>query len=116
MNGSSLRAMPLCWVLIVLLLALAAAPSGVAQEDGRALFDGYGCYQCHGHEGQGGAAPRIAPSPYPYEAFERLVRHPANEMPAYAPAALSDETLRAIYRYVRSVSEPPTIADVPLLR
>ena len=102
-------------VSLSIVLALGVAPA-VAQDNGRALFDGYGCYQCHGHLGQGGAAPRIAPSPYPYEAFARLVRRPANEMPAYAPAVLSDETLRAIYRYVRAVPEPPAVADVPLLR
>ena len=44
------------------------------------------------------------------------MRRPANEMPAYAPAALSDETLRAIYRYVREVPEPPPAADIALLR
>jgi mono/diheme cytochrome c family protein len=116
MNRSSLRAVSLGWVSVSVALVLASARLGQAQENGRALFDGYGCYQCHGHEGQGGAAPRIAPSLYPYEAFERLVRRPANEMPAYAPAALSDETLRAIYRYVREVPEPPKVVDIPLLR
>ena len=76
-------------------------------ERGRALFASYGCYQCHGYVGQGGAARRIVGNSYPYEAFERLVRHPANEMPAYAPSVLSDATLRAIYAYVMSIPRQP---------
>ena len=80
------------------------------------LFERNGCYQCHGYAGQGGAAPRIAPSRYPLEAFAALVRRPANEMPAYAPALLSDADLAAIYDYVRSIAEPPALADLPLLR
>jgi mono/diheme cytochrome c family protein len=97
---------------------LSAAVAAHAQDAdrGRALYDANGCYQCHGHAGQGGAAARIAPSPYPLEAFAQLVRRPANEMPAYAAAVLSDTDLEAIYRYVRSVPEPPAIADIPALR
>jgi ubiquinol-cytochrome c reductase cytochrome c subunit len=85
--------------------------------DGEASFVTNGCYQCHGYQGQGGAAgPRIAPTAYPYEAFARLVRRPPNEMPAYAAESLSDETLRAIYGYVRSLPEPPPAPDIALLR
>jgi ubiquinol-cytochrome c reductase cytochrome c subunit len=81
-------------------------------ERGREWFASYGCYQCHGYSGQGGAARRLAPSPYPYEAFERLVRRPANEMPAYAPSVLSDETLRAIYAYVMSIPRQPYVEEI----
>ena len=87
--------------------AIASAARAQDVERGRALFASYGCYQCHGYVGQGGAARRVAGNPYPYEAFERLVRHPANEMPAYAPAVLSDEALRAIYAYVMSIPRQP---------
>lgn len=100
------------------MLALASATALHAQDAGRGreLYDANGCYQCHGYAGQGGAAARIAPSPYPFEAFAQLVRRPANEMPAYAAAVLSDADLQAIYRYVRSVPEPPAVADIPALR
>jgi mono/diheme cytochrome c family protein len=95
-----------------------SAGASLAQDAdrGRTLFDANGCYQCHGYAGQGGAALRIAPSPYPFEAFARLVRRPGNEMPAYAATVLSDADLQAIYRYVRSVPEPPAVADIPALR
>jgi ubiquinol-cytochrome c reductase cytochrome c subunit len=100
------------------LMTLMAAASAHAQSanDGRALFVANGCYQCHGFVGQGGAAPRIAPTAYPYEAFAGLVRRPANEMPAYAPQALGDDALRAIYAYLRSIPEPPPLVDIAILR
>lgn len=88
-----------------------------AATDGASLYTAYGCYQCHGYQGQGGVAgPRIAPSPYPYPAFAQLVRRPANVMPAYAAGVLSDETLRAIFDYVRGVEEPAALEDIPALR
>ncbi len=81
---------------------------------GRALFTVNQCWQCHGYEGQGGAAVRIAPTLYPFAAFARFVRH-TNLMPAYSPNVLSDDQLRLIYEYVRSVPEPPAVEDIPEL-
>ena len=36
-------------------------------------------------------------------------------MPAYSPNVLSDEDLRLIYEYVRSIPEPPSLEDIPEL-
>lgn len=92
--------------------------SGMAQdtvEQGRALFESHQCWQCHGYVGQGGTAGvRIAPTVYPFEAFAQLVRH-TNLMPAYSPNVLSDENLRLIWEYVRSIPEPPALEDIPEL-
>ena len=83
--------------------------------DGRALYVSQQCWQCHGYEGQGGVAgDRIAPTRYPYEAFARLVRY-TNLMPAYSPKVLSDEELRQIYDYVRSIPESPPLEEIPEL-
>ena len=107
-------------VQFTLAVIVVSSPSLTSAQDssaeGRVLFDAYGCFQCHGHEGQGGAALRIAPSLYPFEVFSQLVRRPSNEMPAYSPVLLSDDDLQAIYRYVRSMPEPPALADIPMLR
>lgn len=89
-----------------------------AQEarNGEQLYVAYGCYQCHGYEGQGGVAgPRIGPSPYPFIAFATLVRRPANVMPAYAPSVLDDATLETIYQYVLTRPQPADDADIELL-
>jgi len=87
----------------------------LAASEGRALYVAQQCWQCHGFEGQGGAAVRIAPTLYPFEVFAQRVRH-TDLMPAYSPNVLSDEQLRKIYEFVRSVPEPPAVEDIPELR
>jgi mono/diheme cytochrome c family protein len=81
---------------------------------GGELFLTYQCWQCHGYEGQGGGAPRVAPTQYPFEAFVRFVRYP-NIMPAYPTELLTDDDLRSIYEYLRSIPEPPPVEDIPAL-
>ena len=107
-------------VLAAALLAVFSV-AGTAQEPaadasaGQALYESHQCWQCHGHQGQGGTAGlRIAPTLYPFEAFAQLVRH-TNLMPAYSPNVLSDEQLRQIYEFVRSIPEPPALEDIPEL-
>jgi mono/diheme cytochrome c family protein len=96
-------------------VTVTAQESDQSGMDGQELYLSYQCWQCHGYEGQGGAAARIVPAAYPFEAFVRFVRHP-NLMPAYTPALLSDDKLRRIYDYVRSIPEPPPLEDIPALR
>ena len=84
-------------------------------EEGLALYISQQCWQCHGYEGQGSVAGvRLAPTRLPFEAFARLVRV-TNLMPAYSPKVLSDEQLRLIYAYVRSIPEPPPLEEIPEL-
>ena len=88
-------------------------------EAGRALFMKNGCYSCHGTVGQGGergAAPRIAPDPYPYEAFKILVRQPREAMPRFDVRFLSDEQLQLIHRYLASIPLSRPAAEIPQLR
>ena len=84
-------------------------------ETGKKLFISYGCWQCHGFEGQGGAAgPRLAPAPLPFTAFSRIVRRPPNQMPAYPAKLVSDSDLTLIHAYLTSRPAPPQ--NIPLLR
>jgi len=108
------------WSLLVLgvagvVCAGIAQPQEAADEAGAALFVANGCWQCHGYEGQGGEAVRIAPSAYPFEAFLQFVRRPANVMPAYSSETLDDTDLRQIYDYVQSRPQPTPIEQIPLL-
>jgi ubiquinol-cytochrome c reductase cytochrome c subunit len=94
--------------------AAAAEPSAA---NGRVLFVKVGCYQCHGYQGQGGAAgPRIAPEPVPFEGLAAFVRTSSGEMPPYPASLLSDSDLADIYAYLQSIPRPPALADVPLLK
>jgi cytochrome c553 len=92
-----------------------AAPAGNAA-NGRKLFIGVGCYQCHGYEAQGSTAtgPRLGPSPLPYAALSRYVRRPAGQMPPYTQKVVSDANLADIYAFLQSL--PPRAADPALLK
>jgi ubiquinol-cytochrome c reductase cytochrome c subunit len=93
-----------------------AAPAGNA-DTGKKLYVSVGCYQCHGYEGQGGAAgPRLAPRPLPYAGFSRYVRRPTNQMPPYTERLVPDADLAHIYAYLQSRPMPPAAATIPLLQ
>ena len=105
-------------------LTCAAAP-GLAQttadevERGRQLYMSNGCFSCHGTVGQGGersGAPRLAPDPYPFEAFSAMVRRPREAMPRYDPRFVSDEQLQTIHRYLASIAKGPAAKDIPQLQ
>ena len=96
--------------------AAPAAPAGNA-DTGKKLYVSVGCYQCHGYEGQGGAAgPRLAPRPLPYAGFSRYVRRPTNQMPPYTERLVPDTDLAHIYAYLQSRPTPPAAATIPLLQ
>jgi mono/diheme cytochrome c family protein len=96
--------------------AAAAAPQGDAAK-GKANFERVGCYQCHGHQGQGGReGPRIAdPVPLAWPALQAWVRTTSGDMPPYTPKVLSDAELIDIYAYLQSVPKAPDFKAIPLL-
>jgi len=99
------------------LLAAGFARAEPSAANGHTLFVKVGCYQCHGYQGQGGAAgPRIAPDPLPFDVLAAFVRTSSCEMPPYAATILSDGDLADIYAYLQSIPRPPALADVPLLK
>lgn len=85
-------------------------------ENGLALYNDFGCYQCHGQYGQGGnAGPKLAPDPLPFEAFQVIVRRPVARMPPYTEKVLSDEQLRSMHAYLKSLEKTPPASEVDLL-
>ena len=117
------------WIGFLILLATASvlaaqapaggnaqnAPAGDA-ENGKKLFASYGCYQCHGYVGQGGAAgARLAPTPIPFAAFSRYVRRPTDQMPPYTAKVVSDKELGDIYAYLVSIPKPPAANTITIL-
>jgi ubiquinol-cytochrome c reductase cytochrome c subunit len=97
-------------------IAAQAAPQGDATK-GKANFERVGCYQCHGHQGQGGReGPRIAdPVPLAWPALQAWVRTTSGDMPPYTPKVLSDAELIDIYAYLQSVPKAPDFKSIPLL-
>jgi mono/diheme cytochrome c family protein len=109
-------------VPMVAVLAALAAPAQAPAGDvarGKSLYMKNLCYTCHGTGGQGGergSGPRIAPNPFPWEAFVQATRRPREVMPRYDAEFLSDEELGDIYAYLVSIKPGPKAADISLLR
>ena len=93
-----------------------AAPAGDVAK-GKAVFQRTGCWQCHGHEGQGGReGPRIAsPVPMNWQVLSTFVRTTKGDMPPYTKQVLSDEELADVYTYLRSIPPAPDFKAIPLL-
>jgi mono/diheme cytochrome c family protein len=85
---------------------------------GKTFFtEKYGCYQCHGTEGQGSAitGPKLAPNPMPYEALSAFIRTSSRSMPPYRVQVLPETDLQDIYAYLQSIKPAPDWKTIPLL-
>ncbi len=85
-------------------------PSSASSKDGEHLYTAFGCYECHGYQGQGSVqtgGSRIGPPKIPYSGFVGYIRQPAGEMPPYTSKALSDAQLADIYVFLQS--RPPAV-------
>lgn len=105
--------------VLVLMMAVNIAWAQGSPERGHKLYLDMGCYACHGTMGQGGergAGPKLAPNPFPYEAFAFQTRRPRANMPRYPQEFLSDAQLADIYSYIASIKPGPAAKDIPLLR
>ena len=91
-----------------------AAPTGNA-ENGKKIYSSYGCYQCHGYVGQGGAGARLAPRPIAFAAFTRYVRKPTGQMPPYTGKVVSDQEMADIYAFLTTIPAPPAANTIPIL-
>jgi mono/diheme cytochrome c family protein len=95
----------------------ASAPAGNV-ENGKTLYLQVGCYQCHGQAGQGArmTGPSISRTQFPFEGFLYQLRHPANQMPPYEAAVLSDQDAADLYAYLRQMPAPRDPNSIPLLK
>jgi ubiquinol-cytochrome c reductase cytochrome c subunit len=87
-------------------------------EHGKTLYRETGCYQCHGLAGQGAmmTGPRVSRTEFALDGFLNQLRHPANQMPPYEAAVLSDSDAADIYAYLRQMPPPPEANSIPLLK
>jgi len=95
----------------------APAPGGDAVK-GKAALLKYGCYTCHGYEGQGAGATgkKLAPNPQPYAAFSAFVRNTDRDMPPFTDKVLPEQDLMDIHAYLRSIPASPNPANIQLLK
>ena len=111
------------------LVTLAAVTAGVVISHGAALaasaekgklnFAKFGCWQCHGYEGQGSVATsngkKLAPDPLPWDTFSAFVRTSNTGMPPFTEKVVSNEDLEDIYAYLQSIPKPADYKSIPLL-
>ncbi len=67
------------------------SPATGSAENGKKIFNTVGCFECHDHEGQGGAGtgPRLAGNPITFSAFLNQLRHPASQnAPVYTESVI----------------------------
>ena len=95
--------------------------------NGKALYYAYGCYACHGYNGETGARPFVGRwgNLATEQTFLSFLRGRANvapltpstSMPNFSPASLSDQQAKDIYAYVRTFksSAPSDLKDAPAL-
>jgi mono/diheme cytochrome c family protein len=96
------------------------APPGNAAE-GRRIYLATGCFTCHGRSGQAGAlngpAPILAKTAMPWEGFVNQLRHPINEMPAYAETVMPEKQIADIYAFLQSLPGPlPGAKDMAIFK
>ena len=86
---------------------------------GKTAFTTFGCWQCHGFEGQGSVATSngkvLAPDPLPWDTFSAFVRTSNVGMPPYSAKVLSDADLADIHAYLSSIPKPKDHKSIPLL-
>jgi mono/diheme cytochrome c family protein len=96
------------------------AAIGASAEKGKAAYMQFGCWQCHGTQGQGSVVTSggkvLAPDPMPFEAFTAFVRTTNRAMPPYSEAVLSNEDLANIYAYLQSIPKTIDYKSIPLLK
>ena len=95
------------------------AAFAASAEKGKAAYMKYGCWQCHGIQGQGSVATSggkvLAPDPLPYEGFAAFVRATSRTMPPYSEKILPNEDLADIHAYLQSIPKGRDAKSIPLL-
>jgi mono/diheme cytochrome c family protein len=93
-------------------------PSTANAQNGQRLYTAFGCYECHGYQGQGSTqtgGTRLGPPPIPFSGFVAYVRQPTGQMPPYTSKAVTDAQLADIYAFLQSRPPAAPSKSIPLL-
>ena len=88
------------FLLVASLTALAGVQANASR--GESLYDAR-CAGCHGPAGRGGSAPSLVPFLWSDSQAMKLVREPECDMPAIPASELSDEAVREIFAYLKTI-------------
>jgi len=112
--GSPVVKHALSFVASIAIVAMLAAAVGrpvetwARQDDakrvGEAAFTRV-CQRCHGEKARGDVGPRLVPFSREYDEVLAIVREGVGQMPPIGPRELSDEGVRQIVEYLKSLSQ-----------
>jgi mono/diheme cytochrome c family protein len=94
--------------------------------NGKALYYSYGCYACHGYNGETGARPFVGRwgNLATENGFISFLRGrvnvapliPSTSMPNFSETSLPDKQAKDVYAYIRTFkSTAPDLKDIPTL-
>jgi ubiquinol-cytochrome c reductase cytochrome c subunit len=102
-------------ISLTVIVAAQTAPAGNVDK-GKELFLKQNCYYCHGTAGQGSRdGARLAATALTADGLIRYVRKPAGAMPAYTEKLITDQDLRDIHAFLKSLPAAKAPKDIPLL-
>lgn len=93
-------------------------PSTANAQNGQRFYSAFGCYECHGLQGQGSTQTggvRIGPPQIPFSGFVAYVREPASQMPPYTSKVVSEAQLADIYVFLQSRPQVVPSKSITLL-
>src|SRR5262245_32282948 len=100
-SGDPMRVLILS-LIAALSLTVAAATQQKDPPPGKAPFERV-CAACHGEQAEGGQGPKIAGLTLEYDDFLAQVRHPDGEMPAIPKTEMSDDEVKEVFEYLKSL-------------
>jgi mono/diheme cytochrome c family protein len=102
---------PTAAVLAAMLTMIATTRSLGAQTPpaGKAAYERV-CRVCHGADARGDAAPALVPLEHDLDEVMAIVREGRGQMPPIAPNRLTDDEIRQIVAYLKSLEATPPAA------
>lgn len=76
-----------------------------AQSAEELYTDYFGCWNCHGQQGEGGEGQPLRETYLPLALFVKTLRLPAGEMPVFNDVLATDAELAAVYDWLDGVDE-----------
>lgn len=83
-------------------------------QNGKNLYLQYGCYACHGYNGQTGNGTRLVPMRLNASGFTAYIRNPSR-MPPYTAKVVPDAQAADLWAYINTLKDSPQAKDIPLL-
>jgi LPXTG-motif cell wall-anchored protein len=99
------------WLALPVGSVVHADPAFDAAE-GKKVWDAKSCKSCHGANAEGGRARALANYEKTANDIITQVRAPRNAMPAYSAAQISDDELKHLFDYLKTLTPPASFTPI----